>query len=385
MKNIQRLSTFLIVACLLALPGCGGSGGSGQTAGEPFRWNLPAGFPEPAVPADNPMTPAKVELGRHLFYDPRLSGNGTQSCSDCHLQEKAFTDGNIVSTGSTGDPGVRNAPTLVNVAYRVALTWPNPVLTVLERQVVVPMFGEFPVEMGITDGNKESVLARFRSEASYRDLFARSFPGEADPVSFNNIVKALSAFNRSIISADSPYDRFVQTGNPAALSDAALRGKDLFFGRAGCFHCHGGPNLDRSDLDPSLPWTDRSYHNIGLYNLNGTGNYPGNNMGVFEISGRPPDMGKFLTPSLRNVALTAPYMHDGSVATLEEAVRIFAEGGRVIPTGPYAGDGRSNPWKSGLITGFAATDGEIADLVAFLNSLTDNAVLTDPRFSNPFH
>ena len=137
-----------------------------------YDWSLPAGFPLPRTPADNPMTAAKVELGRYLFYDTRLSGNGTQSCESCHYQALAFSDGKITPQGSTGEMLERNSPALVNVAYYATLTWANPVLTELERQVLVPLFGEFPVEMGVT-GREEEVLARLQENERYQELFVR--------------------------------------------------------------------------------------------------------------------------------------------------------------------------------------------------------------------
>ncbi len=194
-------------------------------------WDLPPGVPAPAVPADNPMTAAKVELGRYLFYDIRLSGNGTQSCATCHAQALAFTDGRRTSTGSTGDAHPRNAQALVNVAYNSTLTWANPVLSEIEKQVQIPMFGEFPVELGIT-GKDQLVLGRIKDDARYRGQFAAAFPGEQDPMTFGNIVKALASFSRALISFDSPYDRFTYRGDKTALSESAQRGMALFLSEA---------------------------------------------------------------------------------------------------------------------------------------------------------
>jgi cytochrome c peroxidase len=352
-------------------------------AEDTYAWNLPAGFPLPYVPPDNPMTAEKVALGRFLFYDKRLSANGTMACASCHEQGRAFTDGKATPHGSTGEPLPRNSQGLANVAYYSTLTWANPVLTDLERQILIPLFSEFPVELGIT-GHEAEVLARFRADPRYQTLFAAAFPGEAEPFTWGNIVKALASFSRSLISADSPYDRYL-AGELDALSGAALRGMDLFLSEElECHHCHGGFNFTGSTRQRNTVFVEAPFHNTGLYNLDGRGAYPPNNTGVEAVSNRPEDMGRFRAPSLRNVALTAPYMHDGSMATLEEVVHFYEAGGRYIPDGPYAGDGRRSPLKSGLVSGFTLTDQERADLLAFLEALTDETFISDPRFSDPF-
>lgn len=348
-----------------------------------YEWQLPVGFPLPRVPANNPMTAEKVELGRYLFYDTRLSGNNTLSCSSCHLQERAFTDGRTLPAGSTGDIHPRNSPTLTNVAYNATLTWANPNLLTLERQIVIPMFGEHPVEMGIT-GSEDIVLARFRADPQYREMFVAAFPDQNDPFTLNNIVLALASFNRTLISGRSPYDRYLR-GERDALSESAQRGMALFFSEElECHHCHTGFNMSLSTVSANTAFDERPFFNTGLYNVDGRGGYPSANTGVHEITNRPQDMGRFRPPTLRNIALTAPYMHDGSMATLEEVIRFYSSGGRVIVGGPHAGDGRANPYKSGLVAGFSITDAEMADLIAYLESLTDETFITDPRFSNPF-
>ncbi len=352
-----------------------------------YVWALPPGFPEPSVPADNPMTEARVELGRHLFYDARLSGNGTQACASCHEQARAFTDGRAVAEGSTGAMHPRNSQTLANVVYNATLTWANPGLVALERQIVIPMFGDAPVELGIA-GHEEAVLDRFRADPLYVDLFAAAFPedvaGDVDPVRFERVVDGLACFLRTMISGDSPFDRHA-AGDGEALSLAARRGMALFFSeRLECHHCHGGFNFTQSTVHAGQVFPEQPFHNTGLYDVDGEGAYPADNTGLFEITGRPEDMGRFRAPTLRNVAVTGPYMHDGSVETLEEVVAIYAAGGRLVEDGPLAGDGRGNRYKSGFVGGFALTDGEKADLVAFLESLTDESFLTDPRFADPF-
>jgi len=351
-------------------------------AASPYAWALPPGFPQPRVPDDNPMSAAKVELGRYLFYDPQLSGNGAMSCSSCHLQALAFTDGKVTAHGATGEPLLRNSQALVNVAYNATMTWANPVLTDVEQQVLIPLFGEFPVEMGIT-GHEEVVLARFQGNVDYQARFAAAFPAQTEPISYHNIVQALASFVRSLISGDSPYDRYL-AGDDTALSAEAKAGMELFFSeRFECHHCHVGFNFSASTIHAKSTFSAAVFQNNGLYNLDGQGAYPRGNRGLYEITAKPEDMGRFRPPTLRNVALTAPYMHDGSIATLAEVVQHYAAGGRLITTGEFAGDGRRNPLKSGLVPGFTLSAEEAAALVAFLESLTDETFITDPRFSNP--
>lgn len=372
---------------VLALSGCGGSEttvtDTSATTSTAWTWQLPAFFPVPAVPADNPMSVAKVELGRHLFYDPRLSGNGLQSCGSCHQQDKAFTDGLPVAIGSTGELHPRNTQSLINVVYSPTLTWANPSLVSLEKQMEVPLFGEHPIELGINDANKASVIARFATDPLYQQLFAQAYPEQSAPIDLGNIEKAIAAFERSIVSGDSRYDQQLQ--GKASLSLAEIRGMNLFFGeKAECFHCHGSFNLNDQVVHAASRSVDRLFHNTGLYNLDGLGAYPAPNRGVFELTESPRDMGKFRAPSLRNVAVTAPYNHDGSTTTLDEVVANYANGGRVLTIGPLAGDGRSNPHKDDLIVRIDLTAAEQQDIVAFLKALTDEKLLVDPRFANPF-
>ena len=343
----------------------------------------PRGFPPMRIPADNPPTPAGIELGRYLFYDPRLSGQGTQSCSSCHLQELAFSDGKATPIGSTGDRLLRNSPALVNVGYNATLTWAHPGLVAIEKQVLIPLFAEFPVEMGAS-GREETILARLRADARYQRLFADAFPDDPEPVTLHNLVLALSTFVRSLVSGDSAYDRYL-AGETQALSPSALRGMEMFFSeRFECHHCHSGFNFTASTVHANSTFSSANFQNNGLYNVDGAGGYPLGNRGVYEITANGNDMGRFRPPTLRNIALTAPYMHDGSIATLEEVIRHYARGGRVIETGADQGDGRISPLKSPLVPGFEIRDQELADLAAFLTSLTDETFVTNPKFSNPF-
>jgi len=375
----------LLASLRPAQDGAVADGGRAVAAAEnaAYDWQLPHGFPTPRVPEDSPMSAELVALGRYLFYDKRLSGNGTQACESCHIQSLAFSDGKTTPTGSTGQVLERNSPALVNVAYNATLTWANPVLTELERQALVPMFAEFPVEMGMS-GRETEVLGRLRPDERYQQLFVAAFPGDPEPINLHNIVHALSAFIRSLISGDSPYDRYL-AGDNSALSASAQRGMELFFGEElECHHCHTGFNFTASTVHANSTFSAAVFQNNGLYNLDGNGAYPRGNRGVYEITGKPEDMGRFRPPTLRNISLTAPYMHDGSLATLEEVVRHYMAGGRMIEEGPLAGDGRRNPHKNGLVSGFQITDPEIAGLIAFLESLKDEDFITEPRFSNPF-
>ncbi|HZI12131.1 MAG TPA: MbnH family di-heme enzyme [Myxococcus sp.] len=378
------MSRFLwkVGAVLLAV-GCGDAPPEPGPAVPAYDWKLPPGFPEPFVPEDNPMTAEKVELGRHLFYDVRLSGNGTQACASCHEQARAFSDGKRTPVGSTGHAVPRNAPGLANVAYLSTYTWANPKLETLEAQALVPLFNEVPTELGLTP-RLDEVLQRLREDARYPELFRAAFPEAAEPVGKDAIVKALASFQRTLLSGSSPYDRYLQ-GESGALSVSAKRGMELFFGeRAECYHCHSGPHLTNSFRVKDSKLQGMQFFNTGLYDLNGQGAYPPDNPGLFEFTGRQVDQGRFRVPPLRNVALTAPYMHDGSIATLGEVLDHYTAGGRNVTEGPFVGDGRTNPNKDPLVRPFTLTAEEKADLIAFLESLTDTAFIQDPRFSNPW-
>jgi len=347
-----------------------------------FRWDLPQGFPKPVVPEDNPMSAEKVELGRRLFYDKRLSENREQSCASCHRRELAFTDGLGHAVGSTGEHHRRGSMSLANVAYASRLTWANPLLDRLEDQALVPMFGDKPVELGLSEA--QTLLDRLKDEGDYRHRFERAFPGDPRPITLANVTRALAAFERTLISGNAPYDRFTR-GETNALSAEAQRGMDLFFSeRLECFHCHGGFTFSDAVDHAGLPEPARAFHNTGLYNVDGHGAYPASDRGLYELTGKPADMGRFRAPTLRNIAVTAPYMHDGSAATLEEAIDHYMAGGRRIAAGERAGNGAESPLKDEFLVGFVLTDGERRDLVAFLHSLTDEDFIRDPRFSNPF-
>lgn len=281
----------------------------------------------------------RVELGRRLFYDKRLSGNGTQSCASCHRQELAFTDGRAVAIGSTGQRHERSAMSLVNVGAAKVLTWANPALTSLERQALVPMFGDDPVELG---ARRTEIVRLLRSDPRYRELAPKAFPGAGNAFTVSNAASAIAAFERTIVSARSPYDRYYYGGEQNAISEAAKRGEVVFFteGLGGCFRCHSGRNF-----------TDGEFHNTAI------------------AEGQT---ARFRTPTLRNVELTAPYMHDGSVTSLEAVVEHYVSGGK------------NAAGKDERVKKLPLTRQNKADLVEFLKALTDREVLVDQRFSDPW-
>lgn len=397
-KNRVGMLCVIGLFCLQgSLVGCGGSETNIQET-EPvsgsWRWQLPAHFPIPVVPDDNPMTVEKVELGRHLFYDKRLSGNQTQSCASCHKQSKAFTDGFARAKGSTGMLHPRSSMSLVNVAYSPTLNWATPSVVSLEQQIITPLFGTEPVEQGLTDAMMPEILRRFSDDKQYQRLFTKAYPNDMDSerVSLKNIIHAITSFERSLISADSKYDRYL--AGKTTLTPAETRGMNLFFGeKAECFHCHGSFNFNDQVVHSKTRIRETPFHNTGLYNLDSQGSYPEHNNGVFETTQNPADKGKFRAPSLRNVAVTAPYNHDGSTPTLEAVLENYANGGRnITPEMAQAkpklahlvGDGRFNPNKDDLIVSIDLTKPEQDDLIAFLKILTDETLLTNPRFSDPF-
>lgn len=266
---------------------------------------------------------------------------------------------------------------LVNVAYRDALTWANPALRSLEEQALVPLLGTNPVELGLA-GEEGRVYTTLAADPFYEALFASAFPGKDAPVTTPNVAAALAAFQRSIVSFRSPFDRYRQHEESHALSESAIRGSVLFFSsrRARCINCHHGLNLDGGSKTADSPADEVAvfqFHNTGLYNLAGLLSYPADNTGLHAHTGTVEDVGKFRVPTLRNIAVTAPYMHDGSVATLDEVLDHYIAGGRT-----------SNPNRSTGLAPFTLTADERRDLITFLESLTDSEALTDARWSDPW-
>ena len=358
-----------------------------------YQWTIPQGFPKPQVPTNNEMSAAKIELGRAIFYDKNLSFNQQQSCESCHQQQFAFADPKITSIGTTGQIHRRNAPALVNIAYNKTLTWAHDGLTSLEQQILLPMFGESPVELGITNHDAQ-VLTRFKT-AEYLALFDEAFPEQE--VTFDLMVKALASFVRSLISLDSPFDQYAYQADDNAISASALRGMNLFFSeKLECHHCHGGFNFTQSTSHEKQLIDLRPFHNTGLYFTETAGEtdvkdniekkfagYPAIDIGLGEISTLARDNGRFRAPTLRNIEVTAPYMHDGSINTLSEVLDFYAAGGRNIIDGKYKGDGRKNPLKSAFIKGFEMSEQDKTDLLNFLKTLTDQSFLVNPEFAKP--
>jgi cytochrome c peroxidase len=246
------------------------------------------------------------------------------------------------------------------------------------------MFGERPVELGLS-GYERALPTRLAGVPRYRELFARAFPEDPAPISLLRVTQALASFLRTIVSYRSPYDRYVYGRDTAALDRSAQRGMELFFSeRLECFHCHNGFNFSDATVHAGSLERPTTMHNTGLYNLDGHGAYPSEEQGLYELTHSPADMGRFRAPPLRNVALTAPYMHDGSMATLEEVIDHYAAGGRTITSGPHAGSGSASPLKARFVRGFLLSDEERSDLLAFLRSLTDHELTRDPRWSDPW-
>ncbi len=325
-------------------------------------------LPPPTIPADNPLTKEGIALGRMLFYDPILSGDSTQSCASCHMQAFAFTDSARFSRGITGAVGTRNAMQIINAAWQHDFFWDGRASS-LEEQALAPV--ENPVEMA---AQWPDVIARLQRHPTYPELFYKAFGTRT--ITRELVVKAIAQFERTLLSFNSKYDRYKR--GEVQLTPLEKLGEQLFFSEplinevgvklvAGgdCFHCHGG-----------LLFTDNLFHNNGLDSAATIDDFP--DPGLGGITGRPEDYGKFKTPTLRNIELTAPYMHDGRFATLEEVIREhYNKGGywspTVDPLMKFAGKG-----------GLRLSDMEIQALVAFLKTLTDTSFLHNPAFSNPF-
>ncbi len=331
-----------------------------------YAWLLPPGVAPPPVPADNPMSAAKVELGRRLFYDADLSVDGTVACSTCHEQKHAFTEGNATHPGVKDNRGRRNVMGLANIAYFAPLTWADPWRIQLEDQVAVPVMGKTPVEMGMA-GQAGVLAERLRTDDCYRQMFLAAFPEANGAIGMPTIAKAIAAFERTLLSFDSPYDR-AGRGDSSAMSPQAKRGQALFFEKYDCASCHAGPNFTDAAKDRLM--NNGAFHNIGLYDQDRAGGYPERDHGLKDITGWMDDEGKVRTPTLRNIELTGPYMHDGQVRTLEGAIHRH-----------YGAP--ANPLRDPRLAGKPPTPDDTADLVAFLDSLTDRTFIADPRFSLP--
>lgn len=386
----MNLRSWFLLAPLLGgatlLSACGGSSSGSAPTGTPYIFDLPENFPSPKITADNPITVEKVELGRHLFYDNRMSINEAGSCASCHEQRHAFTDTRKTSVGPTGGVHARNAMSLTNVVYNSRQNWANPTLRTLEDQAIAVMFNDDPVELGWTD-HEDEILARFAADPQYQSLFSSAYPQEENPFTLNRVVEAIASFGATLISGKSAYDQ-------GQMNASAQRGDDLFNSeRLECFHCHGAFNFAQSVQGEHTLVDTAEFKNNGLYNIAGpgpglpleNGNYPSGNHGLYEFTGEASDMGRFRPPTLRNITLTAPYMHDGSIDTLREViVDHYALAGRRIANGENAGDGSLSPYKDPLIQGFVLSESEVEDMLSFLDALTDWDFICNPAFSDPF-
>lgn len=340
----------LVLAALVLFEGCGGEGSTtpGWTFNpETLGISVPE-FPDPPFPEDNALTRQGVDLGRRLFYDPILSGDSTQACADCHTQVSAFSDeGRRFSVGIDGIEGDRNAPALINVGWGRLFFWDGRAKS-LEIQALEPVHN--PIEMHL---EWEEALARLQRHPEYPNFFREAFGDEG--VTVDRTVKAIAQFERTLVSNNSKYDRYLR--RETELSASEKHGEELFFNERGdCFHCH-----------PKGLFTDNDFHDIGLEVDPVDG-------GLGEVTQNPFDMGKFKTPTLRNIELTTPYMHDGRFRTLDEVLD------------HYNGNAVGSPNVDPLIrvgTGLGLTDGEKQDIIAFLKTLTDPSFIQNPDFENP--
>jgi cytochrome c peroxidase len=317
----------------------------------PYALVIPEGFPDMIIPEDNPMTVEGVELGRRLFYDPILSADNTQSCADCHAAAFSFTDnGKQFSTGIDGIAGTRNSMAVINAGWMPHLFWDGR-STGLEHQALEPVPNPIEMHQPWTEA-----MGKLNAHPEYPDLFFKAFGTRQ--VDSTLVVKAIAQFERTMISSNSKWDRYLR--GEVQLTQAESKGFEIFFTEKGdCFHCH-----------TTILFTDNIFHNNGL-------DAEFTDMGLFDVTGDPNDMGKFKTPTLRNIAFTAPYMHDGRFATLEEVIDFYSHKVTFSPTidplMKQVGQG-----------GIQLTDDEKESLLAFLNTLTDQSFIDNPDFSNPF-
>ncbi len=307
----------------------------------------------------NKTTQTFEQLGHSLFFDTRLSFNQTKSCSSCHDPKFAFSDSYRRSITATGEVVAHNAPSLINISRHRFFDWANPAIRSLYQQSDRPLLNTHPTELGMS-GHEDEILARLAADNYYSEAFNNVFKDSATPISLHHIKLALVAYVNTLQSIEAPYDRYIN-GDSIALSASAQRGRALFFSqRLRCASCHPPPYFTTATLTNRV---DSIYFNTGLYSSD---------------SER-----LFKTPSLRNLSLTAPYGHDGSVNTLDDMIDIYARGGRLIANGPRTGDGRTNPNRSPLLTGFSISPSEKRDLVDFLFSLTDSTIFHKPSFQYP--
>ncbi len=319
----------------------------------------------------------KRKMGHYLFFDKRLSATNAKSCSSCHDPKLAFTDGYRKSPGIYADLHFRNTPGLVNNSRQYFFNWANPDITSVAEQMEGPLFGIHPVEMGLSKGNTD-VLTTLSGDPVYQSLLKEA--GAGTSFTWEVVKECLSAYVRSLNSYAAPYDRF-REGETDAISASAIAGAELFFSPGfGCAQCHRPPLFG---ADSTMRSEDQ-FANIGLYNYR-DGNYPETDQGVYEVTGRMEDRGKFKVPTLRNLKYTAPYFHDGSAETLHDVLEVYRKGGRDVNYGKWEGDGRQNPNKHPAIGGIDMTAGEKQQLLDFLDTLNDSTIAVRPDFQSPFN
>lgn len=319
-----------------------------------------------------------VEAGRYLFFDRRLSVNNTRSCATCHNPQFAFTDGYKRSLGAFADQHQRNTQPLFNLQYLKYLTAADSSIHTSVQQMNNPLFGMHPTEMGVA-GNEAEIIQRIARDENYQQLFKLA----KLKLNWTDIKQAIGFFLNSLHSLNSPYDKYLG-GDSKALTQSQIEGKNLFFSsKLKCVSCHGGPNFSTPSVANEKGDT-LFYFNTGLYNIGGNGAYPEYDQGLYQLTKSKTDMGKFRVPSLRNLAFTAPYFHDGSAASLAEVMDAYSSGGRQIEMGIDKGNGQMNPYKHPLISGFAITESEKINLIGFLLALSDTSFVTNPNYQNPF-
>ncbi len=317
---------------------------------------------------------ASIKLGHYLFFDNRLSSNHTKSCASCHSPNFAFTDGYRRSITPFGENVLHNAPSLLNIQEQRYFDWANPHANTLEAQIKRPLYTTHPIELGLNQ-HEEDVQKLFSQDSVYRELFSLCFPKEKQLYTLAQIEHCLVLYEKQLQSRQSLFDL-------KQLDVSAKRGEQLFKDtRLKCVQCHQLPDFTTAAHSNII---DSVYANIGLYNVTNTDSYPIEDAGLRLTTKRTQDDGKFKIPSLRNVALTFPYMHDGSVASLSEVIDIYSSGGREIFDGPLKGDGKKNKYKHPFIQGFKISVEEKKDLIHFLESLTDTSYLKNPFFLDPW-
>ena len=366
-KNYIVVAFVFALVGMFALPGCQpdpvepiDSVDNGPT---PYEIDIPPFFAPMDIPEDNPMTVEGIELGRHLFWEKQLSGNNEISCGSCHFPEHGFSDPAQFSTGATGMEGNRHSMALVNLGWARDYFWDSRAMT-LEEQIIDPV--QDPIEM---NQEWDEAVMELQQNSLYPPMFEDAFGDEE--VTQDRVTKAIAQFLRTMISADSKFDKW-RRGEVAELTQSEDHGRELFITEGGspedvpggqfgadCFHCHGFGDMQFSDYLP---------HNNGL-----DSNF--SDLGVGGVTNDPLDYGKFKTPTLRNIELTSPYMHDGRFETLEEVIDHYDSGGHPSET--------LDPFMKFEEGGLNLSDQDKADLIAFLKTLTDTSFVDDPKFSNP--